>query len=177
MCSAVWLQAHAQFNVYITFLCSAIHNISLLETVAKKRVYASKVHQNYYSRVVCLIIRSIWCHTEGKAAPSGEKKVLFHHDNAPAYTSAIATAKLFDLRYEILPHLPYSPYLAPSDYFLFPNMKTWLEGKRFLSNEEIIATTNEYSEGFDKNYFLEGIKKLEYCYNKCIQFKEDYVET
>ena len=37
--------------------------------------------------------------------------------------------------YEILPHPPYSPDLAPSDYFLFPNMKTWLGGKRFSSNE------------------------------------------
>ena len=102
--------------------------------------------------------------------------MLFHHDNAPAHSSAIATAKLFDLRYEILPHPPYSPDLTPSDYFLFANMKTWLEGKRFASNEEIIAATNEYFAGFDKNYFLEGIKKLDYRYNKCIQLKGDYVE-
>ena len=101
--------------------------------------------------------------------------MLFHHDNAPAHSSAIATAKLFDLLYEILPHPPYSPELSPSDYFLFPNMKTWLGGKRFSLNIEIIAATNEYFEGFDKNYFLEGMKKLEYRYNKCIQLKGDYV--
>ena len=102
--------------------------------------------------------------------------MLLHHDNAPAHTSAISTAKLFDLRYEILPHPPYSPDLALSNYFLFLYMKTWLGGKRFLSNEEIIAVTNEYFEGFDKNYFLEGIKELEYRYNKCIHLKGDYVE-
>ena len=104
------------------------------------------------------------------------KKVLFHHDNTPAHTSTIATAKLFNLRYKILPHPPYPPDLAPSDYFLFPNMKTWLKGQRFSSNEEIIAAINEYFEGFDQNYFLEGIKKLEYRYNKCIQLKGDYIE-
>ena len=104
-----------------------------------------------------------------------KKKVLFHRDNAPAHMSAIATAKLFDLRYEILPHQPYSPGLTLSNYFLFSNMKTWLGGKRFSSNEEI-AATNEYCEGFDKNYFLEGIKKLECRYNKCIQLKGDYAE-
>ena len=48
--------------------------------------------------------------------------------------------------------------------------------KRFSWSEEIIAATNEYFEGFDKNYFLEGIKKLEYRYNKFIQLKGDYVE-
>ena len=107
-----------------------------------------------------------------KSGPIRRKKVLFHHDNALAHTSAIATAKLFNLRYEILPHVPYSPDLAPFDYFLFPNMKSSLGGKRFSTNEEIIAAINEY---FDKNYFLEGIKKLEYRYNKCIQLKGDYV--
>ena len=65
--------------------------------------------------------------------------------------------------------------LASCDYFLFSNMKTWLGGKIFLSNEEIITAINEYSEGSNKNYFLEGIKKLEYHYNKWIQLKGDYV--
>ena len=99
-----------------------------------------------------------------------------HYDNAPAHMSAIATAKLIGLRCEILPHPPYSTDLALSDYFFFPNMITWLRGKTFSSNEEIIAATNEYFEGFDKNYFLEGTKKLEYRYNKCIQLKGDYLE-
>ena len=102
--------------------------------------------------------------------------MLFHQDKAPAHKSAIVTTKLFDLSYEILPHPPYSPNLAPSDYFLFPNMKTWPGGKRFSSNEEIIAATNKYFKRFDKHYFLESIKKLEYRYNKCIQLKGDYVE-
>ena len=66
-----------------------------------------------------------------KSGPIWRKKVFFHHDNALAQKSAIATPKLFDLRYEILPHPPYSPDLAPSDYFLFPNVKTWLGGKDF----------------------------------------------
>ena len=47
----------------------------------------------------------------------------FHHDNAPVHTSAVATAKLVELGYELLPHPPYSPDLAPCDFFLFPNME------------------------------------------------------
>lgn len=105
-----------------------------------------------------------------------KKKVLFHHDNAPAHSSAVATAKLAELRYELLPHPPYSPDLAPCDYFLFPNMKKWLGGKRFSSNEEIIDATNAYFAEFEKSYFLEGLKKLEYRWEKCIALKGDYVE-
>ena len=33
----------------------------------------------------------------------------------------------------------YSADFAPSDYFLFPNLKKWLGGKRFYSNDEIIS--------------------------------------
>lgn len=105
-----------------------------------------------------------------------KKKVLFHHDNAPAHSSAIATAKLVELRYELLPHPPYSPDLAPCDFFLFPNMKKWLGGKRFTSNEEVIAATEAYFAEFDKSYFLDGLKKLEYRWTKCIELKGDYIE-
>ena len=36
-------------------------------------------------------------------------------------------AKINDLKFdELLQHRPYSPDLAPSDYFLFSNFKKWL---------------------------------------------------
>lgn len=105
-----------------------------------------------------------------------KKKILFHHDNAPAHSCRLATEKLHQLRYELLPHPPYSPDLAPCDFFLFPNMKKWLGGKRFASNEEVIAATNAYFAEFDKSYYLEGLKKLENRWSKCIELKGDYVE-
>jgi len=67
-------------------------------------------------------------------------------------------AKIVELRYELLPHPPYSPDLAPCDFFLFPNMKKWLGGKRFASNEEIIAETNAYFAKFEKPHFLESLR-------------------
>ena len=36
--------------------------------------------------------------------------------------------------FEILPHPPYSPDMAPSDFYLFPNLKPHLRG----SNEGLI---------------------------------------
>ena len=46
LCQAVWLQAHAQFNLYISFLCSAIYYIALLLTVAEKR-FSRRWHKKY----------------------------------------------------------------------------------------------------------------------------------
>ena len=67
-------------------------------------------------------------------------RVIFN--NAPAHTSAVVVAKLMELGFQLVSHPPYSPDLAPSDYYLFPNMKKWLAGKRFYGNEDVIAETN-----------------------------------
>ena len=39
---------------------------------------------------------------------------------------------------EIMGHPPYSPDLAPSDFFLFPRIKDKLRGLRFESAEEAV---------------------------------------
>jgi len=41
--------------------------------------------------------------------------------------------KTFPFGYELLLHPAYSPDLAPCDYFLFPNLKKWFGGKRFIT--------------------------------------------
>ena len=41
--------------------------------------------------------------------------------------------------YELIPQRAYSPDLAPSDYFLFPNLKKDIRGRHFRSNEEVVA--------------------------------------
>ncbi|KAG5342282.1 SETMR methyltransferase, partial [Acromyrmex heyeri] len=76
----------------------------------------------------------------------------------------------------VLPHPPYSPDLAPCNFFLFPNLKIWPEGKKFASTEEVIATANDYFAEFQSLYFLDGLKKLEHRWIKCINLKGDYNE-
>jgi hypothetical protein len=75
----------------------------------------------------------------------------------------------------VVPDAPYSPDLAPSDFFLFPNLKKWLGGRRFTSNEEVIAETNGYFAELEESY-CEGIKKLEHRWTKCTDLEGDNVE-
>ena len=60
------------------------------------------------------------------------KGVLFHQDNAPAHKSVVAIAVVCDC--ELVDHPPYSPDLAPSDYFLSHNMNKTLGWEAVLDH-------------------------------------------
>ena len=79
---------------------------------------------------------------------------------APAHTSAVATAKLVELGYELLPHPPYSPDLAPCDFFCVSKLKKSLARQKFESNEEVIAATETYFADFPKTCFSYALKKM-----------------
>ncbi|GFW51578.1 mariner Mos1 transposase [Trichonephila clavipes] len=81
------------------------------------------------------------------------KKVVFHQDNEPACKSVIAMSKINELKFKLLPHIPYSADLALSDYFLFPNLKKWLSGQRFPYGEEVTLAVNGYFEEQDSSYY------------------------
>ena len=62
-----------------------------------------------------------------------------------------------------------------SKQYLFPNLKRWLCGTRFESNEEVVWETKGYFGGFDKPYYLEGIEKFKDCCSCCIYLKGEYI--
>jgi histone-lysine N-methyltransferase SETMAR len=105
-----------------------------------------------------------------------KKKVLFHHDNAPPHSAGLTASKLDELRFEMLPHAPYSPDLAPSDFHLFPNLKKYLAGKRFGTNEEVICAVEGYFNDLEGSSYSSGIEALEHRWEKCITLRGDYVE-
>jgi histone-lysine N-methyltransferase SETMAR len=81
--------------------------------------------------------------------------------------------KLRDLHYELLEHPPYSPDLAPSEFYIFPKLKLFLGSQGFSSNQEATAAVDEYFADFTKK--RDEIMALEHRWNKCISLKEDYV--
>ena len=90
-----------------------------------------------------------------------KKKVLFHQDNTSCHKSITTMVKLHELYFELLPQPSYSPDSAPSDYYLFADLKRILQGKRFGSNEEVIAETEAYFEAKDQSIHKNGIEMLE----------------
>lgn len=126
----------------------------------------------YYANLLGMLNEKIREKRPGLA----RKKIIFHQDNARPHTSIVAMAKIHELRYDLLHHPPYSPDLAPSDYHLFPKLKIFLGGQRFSTDEEVKAAVEGYFAGLEENFFRDGIKALEYRWNKCIERLGDYVE-
>ena len=48
----------------------------------------------------------------------------------------------------------YSPDIAPSDYYLFSNLKKFLRGKNFRRDNETIDRVKDYLNNLDREFFV-----------------------
>jgi hypothetical protein len=85
-------------------------------------------------------------------------------------------ATALKLKWDVLPHPPYSPDLAPSDYHLFGPMQGFLGGKRFRNNDEVIGAVQSWIHEQPKTFSDTGIKKLPERWHKCMAVNRDYIE-
>jgi histone-lysine N-methyltransferase SETMAR len=99
---------------------------------------------------------------------TGYHNVHFHQDNATPHTAIITRAKLTSLGFTLVPHPPYSPDLAPSDFYLFSPLKRHLSGKCFENEAEISAELEEWFARKPTDFFREGIHKLPDRWRRCI---------
>ena len=76
---------------------------------------------------------------------SPKSGITLHHDNAPAHTAAAAKEFLACEGVQLMSHPPYSPDLAPCDFFLFPHVKKQLRGTRCDSPQDAIRA---FTEGY-----------------------------
>lgn len=132
----------------------------------------STINGEYYASELRQLREQIKKKRRGKLS----RGVWLLQDNAPAHTSQVAIAAASECGFRILPHPPYSPDLAPSDFFLFPRLKMDLRGRKFSTDDDVILAVEDFLEGCDKSWFCEGLMMLEKRWTKCIELKGDYVE-
>ena len=71
------------------------------------------------------------------------KGVFLQQDNARVHICKVAMDAVEQNGYELIAHSAYSPDLAPSDFFLFPNLKKDIRGRNFRSDEEVVSGSME----------------------------------
>ena len=107
---------------------------------------------------------------------TGFKYVHFLHDNAPAHTSAIVTAFLKKEKVTVLPHPPYSPDLAPCDFFLFPKLKAFLARRKYQSRQALGSAIHQYLITMPKSVYCDTFKKWIHQLKLCISSHGEYFE-
>jgi transposase len=77
---------------------------------------------------------------------------VLHHDNAPAHAVLPIREFLAKKNIPTLPHSPYSPNLAPCDFYLFPKLKSKLKGHHFgtVTDELRTLTENDFQYCYDQ---------------------------
>ena len=79
-----------------------------------------KAERSQASSIKNVILRKL--KNKSRRPKTGLKYVRLLHDNAPAHKARIVTDFLELEKVTVLPYPPYSPDLAPCDYFLFPKL-------------------------------------------------------
>ena len=100
--------------------------------------------------------------------PSEEASTLqigqwhFHQDNAPVQNSILVTDYLSKMGIKTVPQPPYSPDLAPCDFWLFPKLR----GCRYETTEEIKGLMMKVMDTLTQEDFHGTLQNLLERYNK-----------
>lgn len=96
------------------------------------------------------------------------------YDNALHHVFRQTQHLLINFGWTVMPHPPYSPDLAPSDYRLFPKFKEHLSGQRFRSDDEVKEEVKRFLDGLAAEFYDIGKLKLEHRLQKCVEKYGDY---
>jgi [histone H3]-lysine36 N-dimethyltransferase SETMAR len=104
------------------------------------------------------------------------QNVILHHDNARPHTAHATSDEIAAKGWTVLPHPPYSPDLAPSDFFLFGPLKDFLRGQRFNSDDEVKAAVRSWFRQCEPTFFSNGFIQWKNRWDKCVARRGDYIE-
>ena len=99
-----------------------------------------------------------------------------HQDNAPCHKSLLVTNYLTEMGVKTVPHPPYSPDLAPCDFWMFPKLKEKLRGRRFEDVEEMQEAVTSVLDSFHLEDFKGAFQKWLDRYKKCVDAGGSYFE-
>ena len=96
----------------------------------------------------------------------------FHQNNAPVHNSILITDNLTQMGIKTVPHPPYSPDLAPCDFWLFPKLQENLRANRYSTIEDMKEAVTRVLNTLTQEDFQKFLER----YNKCIDVEGEYFE-
>lgn len=106
----------------------------------------------------------------------GSSTFRIHHDNAPAHRSAVVMEYLEENNVQIIPHPPYSPDLAPCDFWLFGRLKDHLRGNRYKSRSQLGSVIYQYMKAIPVDDYRSCFQQWKDRLRRCVEVQGDYFE-
>jgi len=101
---------------------------------------------------------------------------VLHHDNAPAHTVLSIREFLAKENIPVLPHRPYSPNLAPCNFYLFYKLKFKLKSHHFGTMENIQKVIADELHTLTENDFQYCYDQWKKLWNHCVTPQGSYFE-
>lgn len=103
-------------------------------------------------------------------------RIILQQDNARPHVARIVSEYLEELKWEILPHPPYSPDIAPSDFHLFRSMQHGLSGQVFDNYKSVKKYVDSWLASKKPEFFYLDIHLLPERWAKVIAAEGKYLE-
>ena len=78
--------------------------------------------------------------------------------------------------WETLPHAPYSPDLAPTDYHLFRSLSNFLREKSFDDVDNLKSDIDFFFQSKSTDFYAKDIFELPNRWSKVIESDGDYIK-
>ena len=131
----------------------------------------AKVNANYMVSVLGKFLKIL----TRKRPNLTPETLLLHWDNAPVHTAAVTQEFLTKKGVKTLPHPPYSPDLAPADFWFFPTVKTALSGVS-IDGQTVKHQWERAVKTLGAPAFNTAFRRWLERHEKCIRVEGDYVE-
>ncbi len=99
------------------------------------------------------------------------------HDNVPGHKANHTVTAMIETQMKEVSHPPYSPDLAPADFWFFPYLKSHIRGRAFASVADLQDTLVQIIQNTPTKLFSDCLhKRLPDRWRKCIAAGGEYFE-
>lgn len=108
--------------------------------------------------------------------PGGSVRKYLLHDNCTPHTARATLAVCEELGFDVLPHPPYSPDIAPTDFYIFRGFKTWYKKTSYATKQDVHASLNGFLQSKEPvvDFWRKGIDALPQRWRAVITANGDY---
>ena len=133
----------------------------------------TSVTATYYTEVVLRKVVEAICEQRPTV---GCSRTLMLHDNSAPHKAKVTTTFLEEREIRVLAHSPYSPDLAPCDFWLFPILQEKLAGHKFDRIQDLAKAVKSQLQGIPREQYQMALEMWRRRLEKCIQVKGEYSE-